>query len=71
MNSSLYTLDRATHLKIILVAVITAAVVLIIGESAQVGRSMPTTATRAAIAMPAADATWAVGPAEIHGRIPG
>lgn len=35
MNSSLYSLDRATHLKIVLVAAITAAIVLVVGESAR------------------------------------
>jgi hypothetical protein len=39
MNSSLYNSDRATHLKIVVVAAITAAVVLIVGENARLDRT--------------------------------
>ena len=39
MNSSLYNLDRATHVKIVMVAAITATVVMIVGEAGQLDRS--------------------------------
>jgi hypothetical protein len=39
MNSSLFTLDRATHLKILMVAAITAVVVLMVGENARLDRT--------------------------------
>ena len=52
MNYSLYNLDRATHLKIVVVAAITAALVLIIGESAQLDRNAPVAAAPASMAAP-------------------
>lgn len=39
MNSSIYSLDRTTHLKIIAVAAMMAALVVVVGESAQVSQS--------------------------------
>ena len=39
MNSSFYFLDRATHLKIVLLAALLAGAVVAVGESAQLGRS--------------------------------
>lgn len=41
MNSSLYSLDRVTHLKIALIAAIAAAVVFVVGKNAQLGGEMP------------------------------
>jgi hypothetical protein len=41
MNSSFTFLDRATHLKIVLLAALVAGAVVAVGESAQVGRSAP------------------------------
>ncbi len=71
MNSSLYSLDRGTHLKIVMVAAMMAVVVLIVGESAQPGRSAPAAAAAAAIAIPGASSTWSVAKPEILARIPG
>ena len=41
MNSSMYNLDRATHLKVIVVAVTVAALVVAIGKSAQLNHAAP------------------------------
>ena len=38
MNSSFYFLDRATHVKIVLLAAFLAGAVVAVGESAQLGR---------------------------------
>ena len=38
MNASFYFLDRATHIKIVLLAAVLAGVVVAVGESAQRGR---------------------------------
>ena len=39
MNTSFYFLDRATHIKIVLLAAVLAGVVLAVGESAQLGHA--------------------------------
>ena len=39
MNTSLYFLDRGTHIKIVLLAAVLACVVLAVGESAQLGHA--------------------------------
>jgi hypothetical protein len=49
MNSSFYFLDRATHVKIVLLAAVFAGVVVAIGESAQLGRSAHPVAPLAAM----------------------
>jgi len=47
MNSSLYFLDRATHLKIVLLAALLAGAVVAVGQSAQLSR--PAAAPTAAV----------------------
>jgi len=61
MNHSLYTLDRATHLKTVLVAALTVAIVLIVGESARFDRTastMPAPLTAQPLLQPTPQPLW-------------
>ena len=65
MNSSLYTLDRATHLKIVLVAAITAAAVLTVGETARLDGRMataPASLTAQPLLQPTPRPFWRITP---------
>lgn len=65
MNSSLPTLDRATHLKIVLVAAITVAVVLTVGENARPDRTAsmaPVAPTVQLLLQPTPQPSWRVTP---------
>lgn len=59
MNSSLYSLDRATHLKIVIIAAMAAAIVFAVGESARLHRQTPT------VSAPAVSAPTVSAP-ELH-----
>jgi hypothetical protein len=50
MNCSLYSLDRTTHLKIVVIAVIAAALVVCIGKNSMLGALAP--------ALPIAEPHW-------------
>jgi hypothetical protein len=50
MNCSLYSLDRTTHLKIVVVAAMAAALVICIGKNSMFGAPEP--------ALPAAEPHW-------------
>lgn len=61
MNTSLYTLDRATHLKVVLVAAVTVATVLVVGESARLDRTastMPAPLTAQPLLQPTPQPLW-------------
>jgi hypothetical protein len=56
MNASFYFLDRATHIKIVLLAAVLAGVVVAVGEAARPGRAAGAAALTATTPVPAQSA---------------